>query len=314
MASGTKIVFFGNERIATGVKTDTPVLKALIENDYNVVAVVTNYETGTSRSSRDLEIAKIAKQHGIPVLIPAKLTDIKQQLTDYKAEVGVLVAYGKLVPQEIIDVFPKGIVNIHPSLLPKHRGPTPVETAILDGDTKTGVSLMMLVKEMDAGPVLVQRTIHLKGDESKQILADNLLQLGKELLIENLPKYITGDIKPYNQPHPDRATYSRKLTKIDGTIDWAKPAVVIEREIRAFLGWPQSRTKIGSTEVIITKAYATPTENQDSKPINEVKDIKPIKSLSIATNSGTLWIQTLKPAGKPEMSIESFLAGYKIQN
>src|SRR5438128_402621 len=132
------IVFFGNERLATGVTTSAPVLAALIKTGYKVAAVVTNYEVGTSRKSRDLEIAEIAKTNNIPLLIPDKLIEIKDQLSKFGASVAVLVAYGKLVPQEVIDIFPKGIVNIHPSLLPRHRGPTPIETAILEGDSKTG--------------------------------------------------------------------------------------------------------------------------------------------------------------------------------
>lgn len=308
--SGSKLVFFGNERLATGVKTDAPVLKALLEAGYDIAAVVTNYEAATSRSSRDLEIAKVAKEHSIPVLIPNKLSEIKDQLKGFGAPVGVLVAYGKIVPQEIIDIFPKGIVNIHPSLLPKHRGPTPIETVILEGDSKTGVSLMLLAKEMDAGSILVQKTVHLKGTETKQELADQLLELGKELMLEYLPKYITDDIKPRQQSHPSRSTYSKKITKDDGLIDWSKSGVQIERDIRGYAEWPKSRTKLNDIEVIITEAtYRDPSTKLSAQPGEAlVYD----KRLFVATGDGALEIIKLKPAGKSEMSAQAFLAGYKI--
>lgn len=306
MTSGTRIVFFGNERIATGVNTDVPVLKTLLKNGYDIAAIVTNYEAGKSRRSRQLEIAKVAEEHKIPLLIPDKLSDIKQQLIDYRCPVGVLVAYGKIVPEEIINIFPKGIVNIHPSLLPKHRGPTPIEAAILEGDQKTGVSLMLLAKEMDAGPILAQKTVHLNGNETKQQLADSLLELGKKLLLENLPKYITGDIKPRKQPHPDRATYSQKLTKENSPIDWTKPAIVIEREIRAFSEWPKSRTVLGKQEIVVTKAHVVEATGRPG----EIKLDN--KNLVVCTGQASLAIDNLKPAGKPEMTAQAFLAGYSI--
>jgi methionyl-tRNA formyltransferase len=155
-----KIVFFGNERLATGVTTTAPTLQALIDAGYEVCAlVVAQNQSGASRKARKLEVAEIAEQHGIPVLVPAKLDDIAGQLKDYGAEIGILVAFGKIVPQAILDIFPHGIINIHPSLLPKHRGSTPIESAILFGENETGVSLMQLVQKMDAGPVYAQETV-----------------------------------------------------------------------------------------------------------------------------------------------------------
>src|SRR6476469_8752817 len=135
-----RIVFFGNERIATGVATTAPTLGALLAAGHEVLTVVIAQEPGgKSRKQRPLEIVALANSHNIPVVSPAKLSEIHDQLTQLSPEVGVLVAYGKLVPQSIIDIFPSGIINIHPSLLPAHRGSIPLEAAILAGDSKTGV-------------------------------------------------------------------------------------------------------------------------------------------------------------------------------
>src|SRR6266404_3328435 len=158
-----KLVFFGNERLATGVSTDVPTLRALIKAGYEVAAVVSSHTDGVSRNKRGLEIVEVAHAYHIPVLLPEKLEDISQRLIKIDAPAGILVAFGQIIPQPIIDIFPKGIINIHPSLLPKYRGPTPVETVILDGVSQTGVSLMGLSAGMDAGPVYLQAALALDG-------------------------------------------------------------------------------------------------------------------------------------------------------
>lgn len=290
------LIFFGNERLSTGFEPDgAPTLQALINEGYDVKAIVANYSKGTSRKARQLEIQAVAEAHNIPVLLPEKLRDIKEQLTSYNAEAAVLVAYGKMVPQDIIDLFPKGIVNIHPSLLPEYRGSTPIETAILEGRDQTGVSLMKLVKVMDAGPIWAQEKITLSGHESKQALTAQLLSLGKELLVEHLPAILDGTLQP--QPQNDaEATYTKLITKADGILDpVTKSAVQLEREIRAFATWPKSRLTVKGKEIIITKAKTSST---------------PSVALPIpcAHNTYLEIIELIAPSGKT-MSGEAFLAG-----
>ena len=302
------VVFFGNERLATGVDTSVPTLKAIIEAGHDVKAVVSNYERGTSRNARKLEIQELAEAHSIPVLLPHKPSEIAEQLVTYKAEVAVLVAYGKIVPQSVIDIFPKGIINIHPSLLPLHRGPTPLESVILNGETVTGVSVMSLAKEMDAGPVYKQSTITLSGEETKQELADTLLALGSEMVIGLLPGIIDGSVTA--SPQDDsQATYDSLINKEAGIIDWTKPAEILNREIRAFSGWPQSRTTFAGKDIIITETHVSPSQSPGSKP-GDIDIIEEIKEFGVVTGSGTLWIDELKPAGKKEMPAKAFLAGY----
>jgi methionyl-tRNA formyltransferase len=253
MAVSKKLVFFGNERLATAVKTTAPTLRVLIDAGWQVCAVVSNFRPAVSRSERELEIATVARAHNIPLLLPEKVADIAHELRQFGAECGVLVAYGQIVPQSIIDIFPAGIINIHPSLLPHYRGPTPVETAILDGATETGVSLMALAAKMDAGPVYAQQALSLSGGETKQELADKLLGIGTQMLIDNLPAIIDGKMRATEQNEAE-ATYTKLLKKDDGVVNWQEPAEVVERKIRAYAGYPKSRTEVHDKEIIITKA------------------------------------------------------------
>jgi methionyl-tRNA formyltransferase len=297
------IIFFGNERLATGVSTEAPTLQKLIDKHYNIAAVVLNNEPTTSRKQRKLEVAELAKQQGIPVLMPAKLKDILPELKSYNAVAGVLVAYGKIVPESVIEIFPVGIVNIHPSLLPLHRGPTPLESVILDGSSKTGVSLMQLSKEMDAGKVYAYSEVELGGTESKQQLADELIEIGSEMLVATLPRIISGEIMGVPQDDSS-ATYDKLISKEDGILEWHKSAERLEREIRAYLGWPQSRTILGNRAVIITAAHAEAGEGTPGELWRSGKN------LGVYTAKGVLMIDKLKPAGKGEMTAQAFLAGY----
>ncbi len=298
------IVFFGNERLATGVTTNTPTLRALIAAGYEIKAVVANFVVGTSRSARQLEIQTLAAEHNIPVLLPSKTIDIINELREFNAEVAVLAAYGKIVPQDIIDVFPGGIINIHPSLLPLHRGSTPIESVILSGEAKTGVSIMKLVKAMDAGPVFGQSEVLLKGNESKQYLADELAEIGSAMLVELLPGIIRGEIVAAPQDDSS-ATYDTLISKDDCIIDYSKPALQIEKEIRAYAGWPKSSTKLAGIDVIITSASVTDDSGDPGTYSINGKD------LIIYCAVGALNILELKPIGKNSMSAESFIAGYK---
>lgn len=292
----SQLIFFGNERLATAVTTKAPTLRALIQAGYEIPAVITNYTAATSRENRRLEIVEAAHAYHIPVLMPENPKEILSQLRDYGAQAAVLVAYGKIIPQEVIDIFPRGIINIHPSLLPKYRGPTPVETAILDGAKETGASLIRLVAEMDAGPVFAQKRISLEGTETKQSLADKLLDAGSDLLKEHLPAILEAWLTP--KPQIDKeATYTKLIKKEDGLMDLGQPAEVLERQVRAYTGWPKSRAKIHDNEVVVIKSRVAKDEKDGE--------------LVVKCSPGYLEIQELiAPSGKI-MTGKDFLHGYK---
>jgi methionyl-tRNA formyltransferase len=296
MSKPKKLVFFGNERLATGVSTDAPTLRALVTAGYEVGAVVSSRSEGVSRSRRGLEIGAVAHAYHIPVIFSDKLDEIAQRLRKLDADAAVLVAYGQIIPQTIIEIFPKGIINIHPSLLPKYRGPTPVETAILDGISETGVSLMSLSAGMDAGPVYMRAKLALDGDETKPQLAKKLLHLGTDLLIDNLQAILEGTIEALPQDS-SAATYTKLLDKKDGWLDFGEPAELIERKVRAFLGFPKSRAKVLGNEIVITKARVA--KNADDG------------KLVIKTKPGYLEVlELIGPSGRT-MSGADYLRGYK---
>lgn len=297
-----KIIFFGNEQIATGVSTTAPTLQALIEAGYDISAVVANSKDVISRNNRQLRVKDVAKDHNIPFIVPDDMQKLTEELKIFRANAGVLVAFGRIVPQEIIDIFPGGIINIHPSLLPLHRGPTPIESVILNSEKKTGVSLMKLERTMDSGPVYAQSEINIDSGDTKQELADKLLEIGKTMLIELLPDILTGRVIARPQDE-SRATYDGLISKEDGVIDWSKSATVIEHEIRAYSGWPKSRTKLADIDCIITEAEVS---EADGKPGDYKKD----KDLLIFTGDGSLSIKRIQPSGKREMTAEEFLRGY----
>lgn len=272
MSKTLKIVFFGNEKLATGISNVEPVIQSSIVNaGYEIEQVVTG-----------------------PL----------SELREHESKIAVLVAYGHIIPESILGQFPLGIINIHPSLLPLYRGPTPIEQAILDGANKTGVSIMRLTSGMDEGPIYKQKTVHLNASETKDELTISLQKLGSDLLVEALPQIINGVLRPRSQPHPDRATYTKKLKKADGDIDWTKPAQKIEREIRAYAGWPRSKTQLGQIDCIVTSAEVVEISGVPGNYTIE-KD-----KLVIHTGMDSLKIMKLQPIGKKEMSVEEFLRGY----
>lgn len=301
-----KILFFGNERLATGLSTTAPTLRALIAAGYDITGVVVaQKQIGKSRNARDLEIVQVATAHDIPVFSPDKLTDFADELRAMQADAAVLAAYGKIVPQSIIDLFPRGIINIHPSMLPKHRGSIPIESVILNGEPETGVSIMQLVAKMDAGPVYKQQQVSVSKNVSKQALADQLQQLGAELLIENLPAILDGSLQPTLQDD-SAATYDERITKEQSHLDFTKSAEQLEREIRAYAVWPRSRTTLGAIECIITSAHVEPGEGTSGELWRDAQQI------GVYCSQDILVVDTLLPAGKKEMPASSFIAGYQI--
>ena len=304
-----KILFFGNERLATGVTTKTPLLSSLVSSGYEIAAIVTTpQKDNRSRKQRQNEVAEFARSHDIPLLEIVSLTNEVGALKQFGATIGILAAYGKIVPQAIIDIFPAGIVNLHPSLLPKHRGPTPIESAILNNDSLTGVSLMKLVAAMDAGPVFDQVTVELSGNEDKQYLADRLGEIGAQRLIELLPAIISGQLKP--EPQDDSlATYDHKISQSEANLELTKTAELLSREIRAFFGWPRSRTHIAGQPVIITKAHANNSAQAHNPGLIQKTNSG---GLGIETGSGILVIDKLIQPGGKEMSGAEYLRGHKL--
>jgi len=293
------IVFFGTEDFSLTA------LRTLVEADFPVVAVVTKPDSPKGRGHAIIPpaVKTYAETHGITVWQPQKLADITDEIEKLDHPAGVLVSYGKIIPQATLDLFTPGIINLHPSLLPKYRGPSPVETAIAAGDKETGISIIKLIAAMDAGPIYRQIRIPLHGKETAEELYVELGRQGSELLVETLPPILDGSLQPSNQA--DDATYCKLLSKDDGTINWNTAAATIEARIRAYHIWPQSRTTLGDIDVIITAAEVI--DSRDSIPGSLTVENG---SLIVGTGQDSLRILTLKPLGKKEMPVGAFLSGY----
>jgi methionyl-tRNA formyltransferase len=297
MKNKLSLVFFGSGPVAEAS------LKLLL-GSFEIEAVVTKL---TTKSAME-EIAK-----NIPVYAVSNKVELSELLSGskFKSKIGVLIDFGIIVSRDVIDYFEFGIVNSHFSLLPELRGADPISFAILSGREKTGVSLMLLVQAMDEGPILATSELALTDKDTSISLSTKLVQLSYELLVENLPKYVDGSLKPQDQDTESTVpTYTRKLTKADGVLDWSKPALTLEREIRAFIEWPKSKAVLGSVDVVITKAYSVPSNSAESTP-GDMKIIPEINLLSIECKNGSLYVEKLKPVGKSEMDVKSFINGYK---
>ncbi len=285
-----KIVFFGSGPVAAASLS-------FLKDNFDVELVITKPAT-------EKEMKSIISCPVITVSKKSELDNLIKSL-GYKSKIGVIVDFGIIVSQEVIDAFDLGIINSHFSLLPEWRGADPISFAILSGQKKTGVSLMIIEPTLDTGKLLTYRGLPLAPDETTPSLTRKLIELSNSLLLEYIPRYTSGEVKPKSQPHPERATYSRKLTKEDGIIDWSKPAEQIEREIRAFIDWPKSRTTLASKDVIITNAEVI--EAQGPKGKIQLSD----KSLLVFCGKNALRINKLQPAGKKQMTADSFINGHR---
>ena len=301
------IVFFGTGPVAAASL-------ALLAQSFTIEAVVTKPRPAHHRGS--VPVIETAEKLGLRILTVVNKTSITGTIrtAGFAARVAVLIDFGIIVEQAAIDAFPLGIVNSHFSLLPQWRGADPITFSILSGQSKTGVSLMLLVEAMDEGPLLAVGEYDLAPDITTPKLTHDLVGLSYALLKDALPKYVTGKVKGITQErsaeivgYSAEPSYSRKLTKEDGILDFTKPATQLEREVRAYAEWPKSRTVLGGHAVIITAAKAADGEGTPGEIWHAGK------ALGVYCTKGVLVIEKLKPAGKSEMTAEAFLNGYNVE-
>jgi methionyl-tRNA formyltransferase len=284
------IVFFGTGPVSYGTLLG-------ISDAFAIEAVITKPIAISHGKPIDHPVHAWATENNVPVHTPANKRELTEliEAQPFESQVGLVVDYGIIIAEAVIDSFPLGIVNSHFSVLPKYRGADPITPIILEGRDVTGVTLMLIVPELDAGPVLAIETINVPGDITITGLTTKLIELSNKVIQSKLPEYINGSIKPKEQEPTIEPTYTKKLQKADGIIDWSKSAVQIEREIRGYLGWPGSRTTLHDRDVIITKAHVAMPEAGD---------------LAHQCGDGAyLIIDRLKPAGKNEMAAADFQRG-----
>lgn len=306
IGSAMRIVFMGTDEFAL------PAMDSLVSGEYDVAAVYTQPDKPAGRGRGLISPAVKKKAHtlGLPVYQPLSLKqpEEKERLADLSPEVIIVAAYGQILPRNILDIPPFGCLNIHPSLLPRHRGPSPVAAAILAGDETTGVSLMLLDEGMDTGPVLAQQQIPASPQDTTGSLTAKLSQTGAQLLLENLPLWIEGDLTPAPQD-TEKATYSRLIGKEDGKIDWCLPAAELSRKVRAFQPWPGCYTTWQGKLMKIIEAVPLPGGENEPGRVVTVKE--PQAYVGVQAGEEILGLLQIQLEGKRAMTAEEFVRGQR---
>lgn len=286
-----------------------PSLDALLGSDIDVVAVVTNPDkpAGRGLADRPPPVKVAADAAGIPVLQVKSARDesVADLLRASDAEVATVVAYGKLLPPELLAILPRGFVNVHFSLLPLYRGAAPVQRALMDGVDQTGVSIMVLTEGMDEGPVLARRAEPVASDDTTGTLGPRLARAAAELLVETLSRYHAGEIEPEQQDHA-AATYAPRITNEETRIDWTQPARAVRDRIRAFNPEPGAWTSIDDKRVKVFSAE--PSESSLRHGEIAISD----GLVTIGAADGALAVTDVQPAGKRRMPGVDFARGLRL--
>ncbi len=285
-----------------------PTFEALAE-EHEIAAVFTQPDQPAGRGLRPTPtpVKRWTVARGLPVFQPRSLRrDPKAiaQLRALKPDAIVVVAYGLILPPEVLRLPPYGCLNLHPSLLPRYRGPAPIQAALLNGDTETGVTVMLMTEEVDAGPILAMERESIGPEDTAETLGERLAQRGARLMRETLRRWLAGEITP--QPQDDsQATYCPRITKADGEIDWRRPAVEIERRIRAFTPWPGCYTFWRGRRLKIGRARVRPDLQAPPGQVMPADG-----GAAVGTGEGALMLLEVQPEGKRMMPIEAFLNGH----
>ncbi len=298
-----KLVFIGTSSFVV------PVLEMLLNQGHQVAGVYTlpDKPAGRGRRLRVSPVKEFALTRNLPLYQPAylKAQEAIRDLEALSPEAIVVAAYGKILPKKVLDLPSLGCLNLHPSLLPRYRGPSPVASAILEGSEKTGVTVMLLDEGMDTGPILAQEETLIAPNENAETLTERLFHIGARLLIETLPLWTKGEIIPKPQDNA-KATVSRLLTREDGLIDWTESAVTLWREVRAYCPWPGSYTFWRGKRLKVLEVSVS-DESMVAEPGAVVTLAK--GGLGVATGDGGLVLMHLQLEGRNPLGAKDLLRG-----
>lgn len=306
-----KIIFFGTEQWSAQF------LEYLLLHDIKPLAVVTKEDRPVGRGLHleSSPVKKIALEYGLPVLQPAKCSSQEciDEIRSLKPTLCVLIAYGQILPKELLDIPEMGFINVHPSLLPLYRGPAPFQAPILNGDKKTGITLLVMDEKMDHGPILVQEKISLDQHETAQTLHEKVITQGCPLLVQTLISLQERSITPHEQDHA-QATYTHRYKKEQGKIDWTKSCEEIERMVRALNPWPGTWIEWKNKRIKILKVNLVDPITSTGKELGQFFHSPQQDHLYIACGKNTLEIQHLQVEGKKVMTGKEFIHGYLKSN
>ena len=308
-----RAVFMGTPEIAATV------LKSVLASKHEVIAVVTQTDKPKGRGHEMTfpPVKEVALEAGIPVLQPQRARDeaFIEELKALNPDIILVAAYGKLLPKAILDMPKFGCINVHASLLPKYRGASPIQWAVLNGDEKSGVTIMHMAETMDTGDIIMTKEVMLTAEETAGSLHDKLADIGGPLLIEAMDALETGRA-PRIRQNEEEATHVRMLEKTMGNLDFSQPAVQLERWIRGLNPWPTAYTKLDGKMLKLWKAEVVSTEEL----AKEAKNQKPGTILAVAkdsfdvlTGDGVLRVKELQLEGKRKMTAEEFLRGFSLE-
>lgn len=297
----TKLIFMGTPDFAATV------LEGLLDDaNYDVLAVVTQPDraVGRKKEIKMTPVKEVALAHNLPVYQPEKMSgsDEMAELMTLGADGIVTAAFGQFLPTKLLDSVDFA-VNVHASLLPKYRGGAPIHYAIINGDKEAGVTIMEMVKKMDAGDMIAKASTPITDEDNVGTMFEKLAVIGRDLLLKTLPDYIAGNIKPEPQDE-SKATFSPNITSEEERIDWNKSAREVFNHIRGLYPWPVAHTLLDGKRFKIYEASLAEGQGQPGQIIEKSK-----KTLVVATGDGAISLKTVQPAGKPRMSVVDFLNG-----
>ena len=309
IATPLKIAFLGTPALAAHILER---LVTAADPRFRVVAAVTRPDEprGRGMAMAPSEVGAVAAQHGIPALKPTRIKtpEFLAELKSYDPDLLVVAAYGRILPQAILDAPRLMPINVHASLLPRHRGAAPVEGAILAGDAETGVTIMRVIQEMDAGPMILKRAIPIASDDTQGTLKDKLAELGATALLEALDLIAKRGATETPQDE-SAATYTRQITKEDAVIDWSRDAAAIERTTRAYDPWPVARTTLNGEPLMVWRARVDSSQANTESP-GTVVALRPVPV--VQCGNGRLALLEVQAAGRKRMSASDFFNGRRI--
>jgi methionyl-tRNA formyltransferase len=303
-----RLLFFGTPAFAV------PSLTALIRSPHMVVGVVTQPDRprGRGQKSQPEAIKRTALEHGLMVLQPERLKDpaFLDGLREHQIDLAVVAAYGRLLPQALLDLPRLGFINVHASLLPRWRGAAPVHRAILAGDHETGVTIMRVVLALDAGPMISQERTAINPDETSDALEARLSDLGARLLIGTIDRLISGTAR--ETPQDDRlSTYAPRLERADGELTWARPAAEIHNQIRGLQPWPLATTHLSGRRLLLRRSNVVHSDASGAAP-GTIVSIG-TDGLVVAASPGAVAVLELQPEGKRAMPARDFANGAHVR-
>jgi methionyl-tRNA formyltransferase len=300
-----RIAFMGTSLFAV------PILEMLIEEDYEIAVVYTQPDRPAGRGRTEMlsPVKGAALKYDLPIYQPVSLRN-KNEITafsEFNVDLVVLAAFGLFLPKRFLELQEFGNLNVHPSLLPLYRGPSPIMSVLLQGDEETGSSIFLMDARMDSGPILTQKSLLIDDEETTRTLTDRLARHGAELLRETIPLWLDKKIDPQSQDR-DQASYTELVNKADGLIDWSHSAFAISREVRAFDPWPSSFTYWEGKRLKISKGL--PIEGKSDIEVGTIITGNAVGDIGVVTGDGILLIDELQIEGKGTISVNQFLNGY----